>query len=40
MVHVAPLEEALAVAAGKPAATNGAVLHRVDQRCRVEIKRI
>ena len=39
-IHILPLPEAVGVAAGAPAATNAPVPHRVDQRCRVEIRRI
>lgn len=39
-LHILPLKEAVDVAAGAPPATNAPVLHRLDQRCRVEIKRI
>jgi hypothetical protein len=39
-VYVGPHQEALGVAGGAPAATNGAVLHAVDSRCRVEVKKI
>ena len=35
-----PLSEALDVAGGAPPATNAPVAHQVDNRCRVEIKRI
>lgn len=39
-LHILPLKEALDVAAGAPPATNAPVPHRLDQRCRVEVKRI
>lgn len=39
-VYIAPHKEAAEVASGGPAATNAPVLHRVDERCRVEIRRI
>jgi hypothetical protein len=39
-VYILPLPEALDVAGGAFPATNAPVLHQVDKRCRVEIKRI
>lgn len=37
---VNPLQEALAVLDGQPPASNGRLQHHVDQRCKVEIRRI
>lgn len=39
-LYIPPLKEALDVLAGELVATNGRVAHRVDSRCRVEIRRI
>lgn len=39
-VYIPPLKEALEVVAGEPLATNDKVPHRVDARCRVEIRRV
>lgn len=39
-VYIGPHLLAKEVAEGKPAPTNGAVLHEVASRCRVEIKKI
>ena len=39
-LRIGPSPEGQALAAGQPAATNAPVPHRVDQRCRVECRRV
>ncbi len=40
LLQIGPSAEGQAVAAGQPAATNAPVPHRVDQRCRMECRRV
>ena len=39
-LRIGPSPEGQALAAGRPAATNAPVPHRVDRRCRVECRRV
>jgi hypothetical protein len=38
--YIFPCEEAIQVLEGTPLETNAPIAHKVDQRCRVEIKKI